>query len=100
MKKIDKDSFSNGTEFMLWNEHNCDKCVKASHYDEKKDKYTEYRCAIQRDIDTRMFSNEPINEQTIKICNDFVFAGRLCPYLQTERKKYTKKINNQLNLEV
>lgn len=98
MKKIDKDPFSNGTEFMLWNEHNYDRCVKASRYNEKKDTYSAYRCAIQRDIETRMFSNNPINERTIVICDDFTLRGLLCPALQTERKHYTKKTNNQLTL--
>ena len=100
MKKIDKDPFSNGTEFMLWNEHNCDRCVKASHYDEKKDKYTSYRCAIQRDIDTRLFSNEPISERTVTICDNFILNGVRCPFLKMERKKHTKKVNNQLSIEL
>lgn len=100
MKKIDKDPFSNGTEFMLWNEHNCDRCVKASHYNEKKDEYTKYRCAIQRDIDTRAYSNEPISERTITICDNFTLWGVSCPYLHTESKKYMKKEKNQITLEL
>lgn len=98
MKKIDKDPFSNGTEFMLWNEHNCDKCVKASHYNAKTEEYTKFRCAIQRDIGTRLFCNEPINERTVTIVKAFTLYGECCPNLQTERKKHTKKVNNQLTL--
>lgn len=100
MKKIDKDPFSNGTEFMLWNEHNCDRCIKASHYNEKTEDYTKFHCAIQRDIETRLYCNEPINERTIEICNEFIWRGTLCPKLQTERKKYTKKDKNQMSLEI
>jgi hypothetical protein len=98
MKKIDKDPFSNGTEFMVWNEHNCDRCVKASHYNEKTEDYTKYRCAIQRDIDTRAYCNEPINERTVTICKAFTLYGERCPNLQTERKRRAKKIKEQLEL--
>ena len=37
LRKVNKDPFSNGTELMIFNENNCDKCVKSSHYIEKKD---------------------------------------------------------------
>lgn len=97
-KKIDKDPFSNGTETVLWYEHNCDRCIKASHYNKKKEEFTKYRCAIQRDIETRMYCDEPINERTIKICDEFIRRGTLCPLLQIKRKKYMKKDKNQMNL--
>lgn len=42
--------FSNGTEFGLWTGRNCDRCFKASKYNEKTDTYTKYRCAIQKHI--------------------------------------------------
>ena len=106
MKKIDKDPFSNGTEFMLWNEHNCDKCVKASNYNEKLCRYTNAdkdnmpKCSIQRDILLRMANDELIKQKTIDICENFTWKGVLCPYLQMERKKYTKKVNNQLSIEL
>ena len=29
--------FSNGTDFMVWTAHNCDRCVKASHLRETID---------------------------------------------------------------
>ena len=50
MKKTDKPPFSNGTEFMVWEEHNCDQCIKASRYNEKTDTYSKVRCAVQQGI--------------------------------------------------
>ena len=90
MKKIDRDPFSNGTEFMMWEEHNCDRCWKSSRLrkagDTKyEDEYTKVRCAIQRDIFIRMCSNEPIAERTIDICRSGV-----CPFREEKRKKYEK----------
>ena len=99
MRKVNKDPFSNGTELMMFFEYNCDRCVKQSKYDEKKDKYTQYRCAIQREIELRMYSNEPIRQKTVQICDDYILRGKLCPYLKTERKKYTRKVKNQLEIQ-
>ena len=91
LKKVDMDPFSNGTEYMLWEERNCDRCWKSSRlkklgdtdYD---DEYTKMVCAIQRDIFTRMVSDKsPISQRTIDICRTGV-----CPYRQEERKKYEK----------
>lgn len=98
MKKIDKDPFSNGTEHMMFEDMCCNKCIKASQpredggytYADKNTKLPN-RCAIQRDICTRMYCNEPISERTVKICHDFIMKGTLCPFMKTERKKYTRK---------
>lgn len=46
-----KTLFSNGTDFMMWQSKNCDRCVKASRYNPKTDTYTKYRCAVQRNIE-------------------------------------------------
>lgn len=104
MKKVNKDPFSNGSEHMMFEERCCNKCIKASQprqdgsfTNSDKDNMPN-RCAIQRDIVTRMYCNEAINERTVQICHDFVMKGELCPYMKTERKKYTKKIKNQLEL--
>lgn len=110
MKKVNKDPFSNGTDFMIWEEHNCNKCIKSSepriseedgliYYTNKREDGLP-KCSIQRNIVTRMFNNEPINEQTVTICNDFTMRGILCPYMKTERKKYIKKDKQQTTLEL
>ena len=64
MKKVNKDPFSNGTEYMLFEERCCDKCIKHSHLrregDTKyEDEYTKIVCSIERDIIIRMGSDEP-----------------------------------------
>jgi hypothetical protein len=102
LKKVNRDPFSNGTEYMMFEERCCDRCVKHSHLRKEgdtkwDDEYTKIVCAIERDILTRMYSNEPIKQETIDVCNNFIFHGTLCPYMKTERKKYKKKdpINQQ-----
>ena len=91
MKKVDKDPFSNGTEFMLFEELNCDHCWKSSRPKNDnplgEEDYTKIICAIQRDIFTRMWSKEPIAQRTIEICRTFN-----CPYKQEKRprKRYEK----------
>lgn len=93
MAKVDKDPFSNGTEYMLWEERNCDRCYKSSHIKSKSDPdypdYTPFICAIQRDIFTRMVTDKtPISQRTIDICQKAD-----CPYRREVRPKYEKYKN-------
>lgn len=108
-KKVNTDPFSNGTEYMIFDEHCCNKCIKSSEPRDGGDGLVFYinqrddglpKCSIQRDIVTRMYNNDPIKQETIDICNNFIFHGTLCPYMKTERKKYTKKIDNQTILDL
>lgn len=88
MKKVNIDPFSNGTAYEIWNEHNCERCVKASRYKGESiagEEYTKCRCSIQRDIFTRMYSNEAISQRTIDVCK-----MRDCPYRLEHYKKYDK----------
>lgn len=89
MKMVDRDPFSNGTEYMIWEERNCDNCWKASRYKGESiagAEYTKCRCAIQRDIFTRMVTDkQPIAQRTIDICR----TGK-CPYRQERQKKYDR----------
>lgn len=105
MKKVDKDPFSNGTEYMMFEDLCCNKCLKHSRLrkegdTEYEDEYTKVVCSIERDIFTRMWCNEPINQRTVDVCYDFVMHGELCPYMKTERKKYIKKDKNQTTLDL
>lgn len=98
MKRVNKDPFSNGTEYMLFEERCCNKCIKHSHLKregdtEWEDEYTKIVCSIERDILERMCNNEPINQRTIDVCNDFILHGKLCPFMKTERKKVDKTKN-------
>ena len=110
-KLIGEDPFHSGTEHMAFETYNCDKCVKSSEPRiSKEDGLTYYinqredglpKCSIQRDIVTRMFSNKPIKEETVKICEEFTLYGVLCPYIKTEYpKKKAKQDNNQTKLEL
>lgn len=106
MKKVNEDPFHSGSEHMMFEHYNCDRCVKSS--EPKADgTYTNAtsdnmpKCSIQRDIFVRMICNEPIKRKTIDICKDFTLNGVLCPYLQTQRKRYdrkNRKDSNQLSL--
>lgn len=105
MRKINKDPFSNGTEHAMFEHQCCDRCVKASRTKDDGVSFTNCdennmpnRCSIQRDIMVRMISDMPINERTIQVCDDFIMKGALCPYMRTERKRYTKKNKSQLEL--
>ena len=105
-KLVDKDPFSNGSEHMMFESYCCDKCIKSSEPREDGAHYTNAtkdnmpKCSIQRDIVTRMFCKDPIKQETIDICHEFLHHGVLCPYMKTERKKYTKKVENQITLEL
>lgn len=86
MKMISSDPFSNGTEYMMWEENNCDKCIKSSRYDEKKDHYSKVRCAVQRDIFKWMIGNEPISQRSYDACQKWN-----CPYRKEEWPKRKRK---------
>lgn len=104
MKKVNQDPFSNGSDHRAFEYYCCDKCIKSSEPREEGTRYTNSdennlpKCSIQRDIVLRMLLDFPINQRTIDICRDFVLHGTLCPYMKTERKKYTKKVKNQTTL--
>lgn len=89
MKYIDADPFSNGTEYMSWYARNCECCYKSSRLKKEGDYYDEYtksRCAIERDIFTRMVSDKsPIAKRTIDICR-----MQDCPYRKERQKRYEK----------
>ena len=106
MKKVNKDPFSNGSEHLLFESQCYTKCVNDSYWSKKlgsfvnADDKNQPKCAIQRDIVTRMCCNEPINQRTIDICRDFILHGVLCPSMKTERNKYTKQVKNQIILDL
>ena len=105
-KKVNQDPFSNGSDHRAFVAFNCDRCIKSSQPRDGGDGLVKYineredgmpRCSIQRDIMTRMFSNEPIKQETIDVCMAFIFGRHLCPYRKTEYPKRKKKdpINQQ-----
>ena len=86
--------FSNGTEFMVWQTDNCEKCVKAVWFNEKTNTFPAYRCSIQRDIELACVTDGC----GIKRVYDAV-QKPICPYRQTERKKHNK-VEQTLKLEL
>ena len=91
-------AFSNGTEFIFFEDYNCSKCVKASRYNENKDEYTKFRCKVQEEIIKAAISDGMVSNRVADITHDFTLHGRNCKYLKTERKKYVKQNKNQLEL--
>ena len=79
--------FSNGTEFMEWQSRNCEKCVKAVFYDEKKDYYPKYRCAVQKHIEEAAITDGRGNKRDYEATHSLD-----CPYKQTERKRKPRKV--------
>lgn len=69
--------FSNGTEAMMWLDHNCDRCVKAFHPDMKKGWPSEKTlkeyvrigkyCKLQYDLDIAHITSEIPIETAIQI---------------------------------
>ncbi len=78
--------FSNGTEFMEWQSRNCEKCVKAVFYDEKKDRWPKYRCAVQKHIEEAAITDGCGNKRDYEATHSLD-----CPYKQTERKPRKRK---------
>jgi hypothetical protein len=85
--------FGNGTEFMWWQEHNCERCVKAVWYNEKTDTFPKYRCAIQKEIELAAATDGCGSQRAFHAVH--TIGG--CPMLQTERKK-PQKIDNEPKL--
>ena len=81
--------FSNGTDFMVWTAHNCDRCVKASHLRETiaGEEYTKFRCVVQKEILLNAaYPDEYVSKRTYDICQNLD-----CPNRQETRKKYSKR---------
>jgi predicted proteasome-type protease len=95
MKTTTQLSFSNGTDFMRWQDRNCSRCVKAVFYNEKKDFYPEYRCKVQGQIEGQSAGIYEISARTYEAAQKAD-----CPYIQMERKRYKKRIKNQTELEL
>ena len=87
MKTTTEPLFSNGTDFMWWQDRNCCQCRKAVWYNEKMNKYPEYRCALQRDIEQQLGGIDEINIRTFNMihwCNK-------CPMFVDKRTPVVRK---------
>ena len=97
MKTTTDPMFSNGSEFSSWQSNNCDRCKKASIYNEKEDSYPNYKCSIQRDIDAQVCGLHEVSIRSFEVTQ-----SPECIHIQNERKitKKKRKIKNQLQLEL
>ena len=86
--------FSNGTEFMQWQERNCEKCIKATYINPNTWRWPNYRCAVQKHIEMAIISDGMGNKR------DYDATRSDCPYKQTERSRKMKKDPNQLMLDM
>lgn len=90
--------FSNGTESMIWQSRNCERCVKSVHVNSDTWQFPKFRCAIQNHIELAAVTDGMGNERDYEATHSYT-----CPHIQTERKtykKYKKKDKNQLMLEL
>lgn len=81
-----KQPFSNGTDFRMWHDNNCCKCIKATWYNEKTKTFPKYRCAVQKDLELASVTDGMVNQRVYDIAQNWN-----CPLKQTERKVYKKK---------
>lgn len=86
MKKERFPLFSNGTEFMAWQFRNCEQCVKAVFYNEKKDYFHKYRCKIQEHIDEAAIGDGTGNKRDFEATHSYD-----CPHKRTERPVRSKR---------
>lgn len=84
--------FSNGTEFMLWQARNCEKCVKAVWFNEEKRFLPKYRCMVQKHIEEAAVTDGMGSKRDYDATHSY-----WCPYKSTERKRYPKKVKENKN---
>lgn len=86
MRTTTKPCFSNGTEFMNWQDRNCNKCVKAVHYNERSNTHPRYKCQVQAQIEGQAAGLAEITPRA------YVATQQAeCPHKQTKRKQYPRK---------
>lgn len=87
MKKTTEPCFSNGTEFMVWQDENCCQCKKAVWYNEKLDRYPQYRCAVQKQIEGQAVGIDEINQRTYNAAHQ-----RRCPFFKSKVDKPKEEV--------
>lgn len=79
MKKTNKPCFSNGTEFMVWQDENCLQCKKATWYNERLKRYPQYRCAVQKQLEGQSIGIEEVSQRTYDAAQE-----RRCPFFKSK----------------
>lgn len=86
MKKTKEPCFSNGTEFMVWQDENCLQCKKAVWYNEKLDRYPQYRCAVQKQIEGQAVGIDEISQRAYEAAHQ-----RRCPFFKSKVEEKPKE---------
>lgn len=86
MKKTKEPCFSNGTEFMVWQDENCLQCKKAVWYNEKLDRYPKYRCAVQKQIEGQAVGIDEISQRAYDAARQ-----RRCPFFKSKVEEKPKE---------
>lgn len=86
MKKTKEPCFSNGTEFMVWQDENCLQCKKAVWYNEKLDRYPQYRCAVQKQIEGQAVGIDEISQRAYDAAHQ-----RRCPFFKSKVEEKSKE---------
>lgn len=81
MKKTSKPLFSNGSEFSMWEQINCQNCWKSGNESRKT------MCSIYRDIEHQLMGEMLVN------INSYIITKELkaCPNKEEQRKSYPRK---------
>ena len=92
MKKVSIPCFSNGTEYAVWTERNCDRCYKSPKMKNDGEYYTKSRCRIFDELDVQLlgYGNEPVSERTYNVTH-----MRKCPYRKEHFPRSKRKDNDK-----
>ena len=92
MKKVSIPCFSNGTEYAMWTERNCDRCYKSPKITRDEKDYTKSRCRIFDELDVQLlgYGNEPVSKRTYKVTQMLD-----CPYRQEHYPRSKRKDNDK-----
>lgn len=89
MKVTSEPCFKNGSGLMMWQERNCCRCQKAVWYNAKLDRYPNYKCAVQRDIEHQAAGIMEINERSFHAAHE----TSTCPFFKgKEEDKTTEEV--------
>lgn len=83
MKVTSEPCFKNGSGLMMWQERNCCRCQKAVWYNAKLDRYPNYKCAVQRDIEHQAAGIMEINERSFHAAHE----TSTCPFFKGKEEK-------------
>ena len=80
---------------MLWQARNCERCVKAVFFNEKKNIYPKYRCAVQAHIEEAAITDGCGNRRDYEATH-----ATVCPYRKTERTRRVRRVNKDNSLTI